>query len=269
MKISKRGLDELIKPHEGYLTKQPDGSCKAYRCPAGVWTCGWGCTEGVTAHKHWTLMEASAALAAEMETHEANVERLVSVPLNQRQFDALVSLCYNIGAGNLGKSALIKHLNAGDYARAASHFGDFKYAKIQGDTAKRMKVKPGTSVVLPGLVERRANEAAMFLEAEPVLDAMPQKVEAATVKMRVGEAVAKVGAPLAAVAGTAATQAPAIPGLPPAVTESLTNIAAYQALGGKMLALATLPNAVLIGAGGLAYVLLVVVLPKLGIGSKA
>ena len=269
MKISKRGLDDLIKPHEGYLTKQPDGSCKAYRCPAGVWTCGWGCTEGVTAHTHWTVMEASAALAAEMETHEANVERLVSVPLNQGQFDALVSLCYNIGAGNLGKSALIKHLNAGDYARAASHFGDFKYAKVQGDTAKRMKVKPGTSVVLAGLVERRANEAAMFLESDPVLDAMPQKIEAATVKMRVGEAVGKVGAPLALAAGTAATQAPSIPALPSAVTESLTNLAAYQALGAKVIGLATLPNAILIGAGGLAYILVVVVLPRLGIGARS
>lgn len=66
-----------------------------------------------------------------------------------------------------------------------------------------------------------------------------------------------------------AVNTPAVPALPPAVTESLTNLAAYQALGGKLLALATLPNAMLIGAGGLAYVLLVVVLPKLGIGGKA
>lgn len=90
-------------------------------------------------------------------------------------------------------------------------------------------------------------------------------------------AVAKVQKAAAVVGGgvtvggavVQAINSPAVPALPPAVTESLTNLAAYQALGGKMLALATLPNAVLIGAGGLAYVLLVVVLPKLGIGSRA
>jgi GH24 family phage-related lysozyme (muramidase) len=41
MQISKKGLD-LIKSFEGYLRKLPDGSCIAYRCPAGVLTLGWG-----------------------------------------------------------------------------------------------------------------------------------------------------------------------------------------------------------------------------------
>ena len=183
MKISKRGIDDLIKPHEGYHAKQPDGSCKAYRCPAGKMTCGWGCTEGVTAHTHWSLGEAEEALAREMRQHEANVERLVKVPLNQGQFDALVSLCYNIGAENLRSSALLRHLNAGDYARAASHFADWKYATVRDETTARvMKVKVGTKAVMPGLVERRANEARMFLEAAPQIG-MPQDVAPPRVKV--------------------------------------------------------------------------------------
>lgn len=224
MKISQRGLDELIKPHEGYLSKQKDGSCKAYKCPAGVWTCGWGCTNGVTQHTHWTLDQANAALMAEMEEHEANVERLVKVSLNQGQFDALVSLCYNIGAGNLGKSALLKHLNNGDYARAASHFADFKYAKVQGDTAKRMKVKDGTSVVLPGLVERRANEAAMFLEAEPVLDAMPQKVQPPRAKMSLWAQFKAAVGMISGVGIMGALEMPLIPAAPQGLKQSFANL---------------------------------------------
>lgn len=183
MKISKRGLDELIKAHEGYHSRQPDGSCKAYRCPAGVWTCGYGCTKGVNQHTHWTQAEAEEALAAEMHEHEVNVERLVKVPLNQGQFDALVSLVYNIGVDNFASSSLLRHLNAGDYARAASHFADWKYATIRDEaTARVMKIKVGTKAVLPGLVERRANEARMFLEAMPNTG-MVQKVAPPRVKV--------------------------------------------------------------------------------------
>jgi lysozyme len=177
MRISQRGLDELIKPSEGYHEAQEDGSCKAYRCPAGVWTCGWGCTSGVNQHTHWTEAEAEAALANEMRKHEASIEKLVKVPLNQNQFDAMVSLCYNIGEGNLGKSTLLKKLNAGDYSSAASHFADWKYATIRNETtARSMGIKVGTKAVLPGLVTRRAKEADMFLGAAPSVD-MVQKVD--------------------------------------------------------------------------------------------
>jgi len=183
VKISKRGLDELIKPSEGYHDRQPDGSCKAYLCDAGKLTCGWGCTEGVTPHTHWTVEEAEAALAREMRIHEANVERLVKVPLNQGQFDALVSLVYNIGAGNFGSSSLLKHLNKGDYPRAASHFADWKYATIRNEnTARLLKVKLGTKAVLGGLVERRALEARMFLESESGVVRV-QKVDPPRVKV--------------------------------------------------------------------------------------
>lgn len=197
MKISNKGLD-LIKAQEGYHAKQDDGSCRAYRCPAGKWTCGWGCTEGVGPLTHWTKAEATEALAREMGQHEANVIKHVKVPLLQGQFDALVSLCYNIGEDAFGKSTLLKHLNAGDHARAASHFADWKRAKVYGATAKLYRVRDGTSVVLPGLVTRRAAEAQLFLEAAPI--EMPQAVEAPPTKMRVAETVAKVGAP-AGIAG--------------------------------------------------------------------
>lgn len=227
MKISKRGLDELIKPSEGYHDRQPDGSCKAYTCDAGKLTCGWGCTEGVTPHTHWTVDEAEAALAREMRQHEANVEKLVKVPLNQGQFDALVSLCYNIGVGNLGSSTLLKHLNAGDYARAASHFADWKYATVRNpNTARIMKVKIGTKAVLPGLVERRANEARMFLEAEKNV-ARVQKVDPPRVKVslwaQIKAAFATIGS-VGVVGGLGGFESSMIPAPPAGLKQTVQHL---------------------------------------------
>ena len=160
MKLSSAGLD-LIKEFEGYHEKQPDGSAKAYRCPAGVLTIGWGCTEGVTEGMVVTAEQATTMLAAEMAKHESAVERLVKVPLSQGQFDALTSFSYNVGAGALEGSTLLKLLNAGDYAGARGQFS--RWTKAAG-------------VELAGLVRRRAREAEVFGEVATA-PRMPQKVE--------------------------------------------------------------------------------------------
>ena len=169
MKLSKKGL-ELIQSFEGYHTAQADGSCVAYLCPAGVATIGWGCTEGVKLGMRWTREEADAAFVKELAVFEAAVERLVTVPLNQNEFDALVSFAYNCGSGALGKSTLLRKLNAGDREGAALSFAAWN---------------KGGGRVLKGLVRRRAAEAALFREpvagdAEPagkVIPDMPQKVD--------------------------------------------------------------------------------------------
>lgn len=227
MKISKRGLDELIRPFEGYHSKQADGSAKAYKCPAGVWTCGFGCTKGVNQHTHWTLAEAETALAEEMREHEVNVERLVKVPLNQGQFDAMVSLIYNVGAGNIGSSSLLKHLNSGDYARAASHFADWKYSRVADPKlAGLMKVKAGTKAVLPGLVKRRAAEAAMFLEAVPDVG-MVQKVEPPRVKIglwaQIKAAFGAIGS-LGVVGAIGGFESSMVPAPPAGIKQTVVNL---------------------------------------------
>ena len=82
MKLSSAGLD-LIKEFEGYLRRLPDGSCEAYRCPAGVWTIGWGCTKGVAPHLVWTREQAEAALRREIEEFETAVAKVdKSKPVN-------------------------------------------------------------------------------------------------------------------------------------------------------------------------------------------
>lgn len=242
MRLSAKGLD-LIKQFEGYHERQPDGSCKSYSCPAGVYTCGYGCTEGVGPLTHWSQEEATEALANEMRKHERAVEGMVKVPLKQGQFDALVSLCYNIGAGAVGKSSVMKHLNSGDYARAASHFGDYKYARVKGNTAKLYKVKDGTTVVLAGLVTRRAAEATMFLEAAPI-EAMAQRIEPPRTKWTPWQSLGLVGTPTLAVGGSAG--AALIPAVPTAYTEAVNNIGAWK---GLLMQLGTLGSETAVAGG--------------------
>lgn len=164
MNLSAKGL-ALIQEFESYLKAQPDGSCKAYKCPAGVWTVGFGVTEGVTADTHWTREEADAAFRREMAKHEKAVQQLVTVSITQSQFDALVSFSYNVGSGALAKSKLLKKLNAKDYLGAADEFRYFTKARDP---------KTNKKVVLKGLVRRRKAEAAMFTSDMPGADDMPQ-----------------------------------------------------------------------------------------------
>ncbi len=182
MRISNAGLN-IIRQFEGYVRELPNGDCEAYRCLVGhrpdgspiydgKWTIGWGCTNGIKEGMVWTRAQAEAGLRREIEKSEQEVTRVCTVTLNQNQFDALVSLDYNIGDGGLEKSTVLRRLNGGDYAGAAHAFS--------------MWNKSG-GVVVPGLVSRRGKEAALFLtpvrtEAadQPAPLMMPQKVDEPT-----------------------------------------------------------------------------------------
>jgi lysozyme len=163
MKISSRGLD-MIKEFEGYHRALPDGSCIPYRCPAGVLTIGYGCTESVREGMRWTKADAEARLLGELEKHEAAVQRYSTTDLNQNQFDALVSFSYNLGTEALRQSTLLKKVNAGQWEAAGQEFG--RWTKAAGK-------------VLPGLVARRGKEAALFLEpiSAAIEPEMPQKLD--------------------------------------------------------------------------------------------
>lgn len=122
----------------------------AYKCPADVWTIGYGHTgddvyEGLVISKEI----AESLLESDLDTFSDNVNRLVVVELTQNQFDALVSLCYNIGAGNFGNSTLLKLLNQHDYDGASKEFN--KWRKAGGK-------------ILKGLVRRREKETKLFLK---------------------------------------------------------------------------------------------------------
>lgn len=141
MNLSEHGI-RLIKNHEGLRLK-------AYLDAAGVWTIGYGST-GPHVKPDLTITEdrAEELLRKDLERFENAVGAMVRVPLKQREFDALVSLCYNIGTGALSNSTLLRKLNAGDRIGATQEF--VKWVNAGG--------KP-----LLGLLRRRLSEASLFI----------------------------------------------------------------------------------------------------------
>lgn len=141
MQTSQKGID-LIKSFEGL-------KLKAYKCPAGVWTIGYGTTKGVTPGMEITQKQAEELLKRDLRYFELWVDKLIDVPLSQPQFDALVSFTYNLGEGALKGSTLRKFLNQGRYNLVPDQF---------------LRWNKANKKVLPGLTRRREAEAKMFKE---------------------------------------------------------------------------------------------------------
>ena len=99
-KVSDQGI-ELVKKFEGLHKVQPDGTVSSYRCPAGVWTVGYGFTKGVRSGTKMTVEDCEHRLIEELNECGAQVRRLVYVPLTQSQFDAVTSFTFTDGVGNL------------------------------------------------------------------------------------------------------------------------------------------------------------------------
>lgn len=141
MSISDAGV-ELVAKFEGCRLE-------AYKCPAGVWTIGYGHTAGVKEGDTLPSKEqAKTLLKEDLAKYAASVNNcvkkgLISFPLNQNQFDALTSFCYNCGAGNLQK--LVSGRDAATVAE------------------KLLAYNKGGGKVLAGLVRRREEERALFL----------------------------------------------------------------------------------------------------------
>jgi lysozyme len=160
---------------------------KAYRCPAGVWTIGWGQTEGVQPSHVWTQEQADQDFCDGLASYATRVLALVDGEASPEELAALVSLAWNIGLGALARSSVLRAHKAGNRQAAARAFGLWNKARVNG-----------VLQVLPGLTSRRAAEAALYLSAEQSLQRMPQAVEtesslAASPIARGGVAVAGVG----------------------------------------------------------------------------
>lgn len=139
MKTSSKGM-ELIKKHESLRLR-------AYLCPAKVWTIGYGHTATAKEGLVITLAEAEDLLRADVEWAEKEVLRM-KVPLNQNQFDALVSLIFNIGVGAFRRSTVRRLIVAN--------------AADPGIRAAIRLWNQGGGRVLPGLVRRRDDEANLY-----------------------------------------------------------------------------------------------------------
>jgi lysozyme len=155
--ISAKAL-KMIAHHEGTRYKP-------YRCPAGLFTIGVGhvlypdqaklpMAERLAYplkpehNRVWSKDEVNALLEYDLKRFVRGVARYCPAPLTQGQLDALVSFSFNCGLGTLQRSTLRQKHNRGDYAGAADEF---------------MKYTKGGGKVLKGLVNRRNDEKAMYL----------------------------------------------------------------------------------------------------------
>ena len=125
-----------IAVHEGYRGE-------AYRDAVGIPTIGFGETAGVKMGDKTTPGRSLVQLLGSTNRHADAIRKCIAVPLYQHEFDAYVSLSYNIGPGAFCQSTLVKKLNAGDYAGACEEI-------------KRWNRAGGK--VLPGLTKRREQE---------------------------------------------------------------------------------------------------------------
>lgn len=136
---------DLIKRFEGCrLTAYPDPATGG-----DPWTIGVGHT-GPEVHPGMTISQsiADAYLVKDAEHAADAVRRAVTVPMTQGQFDALVSLMFNIGAGAFQKSTLLRKLNAGD---------------TLGASLEILRWDKANNKVMPGLTRRRAAEQSLYL----------------------------------------------------------------------------------------------------------
>ena len=145
MSVSNKGVDLICEFEGKRLVAYDDG--------VGVWTIGFGTIKypnGVRVKKGdtCTLEQAKEYMRHDLIEFEHTVNSSVRAPLNQNQFDALVSLAYNIGSNAFKSSTLVKKLNTGDYQGAADQFNVWVNAG-----GKRMQ----------GLVNRRDREKLLFL----------------------------------------------------------------------------------------------------------
>jgi GH24 family phage-related lysozyme (muramidase) len=146
LRTSRAGL-ELIKSFEGFRET-------AARLPDGRWIIGYGHVR--TAREGLVIVEKDAEdlLLHDIKPAEEAVSTLVYAPLSQGQYDALVSLAFNISPGQFKDSEVLRALNVGDFISAANGFDAWRRARINGRV-----------IVVDALVRRRTVEKAMFLDS--------------------------------------------------------------------------------------------------------
>jgi lysozyme len=157
MKVNDEGL-KLIKVSEGLRLG-------AYKDAVGVWTIGYGHTSAagdprVMPGQKITKDQADQILKRDVYEFARGVANTVKVPLSDNQFSALVSFAYNVGLGALKKSSVLKAVNAGQFNKVPGALS--LWVKADGQT-------------LPGLVKRRAAEAALFMKDSPEGAEKPDK----------------------------------------------------------------------------------------------
>jgi lysozyme len=220
MKTSEAGL-KLIRQFEGLRLR-------AYRCPAGIWTIGYGHTTAagppeVREGMRISREEAEAILKRDLAQFENVVSSMVKVPLTENQFDTLVSFAFNCGVTALRRSTLLKRVNSGTFEAVPAEL--MKWTKADGKE-------------LPGLVRRRRAEAALWRGLPKAVDfqeartapELPQPPKLITRSKEANAAIIAGGAGAIAAAGEAMPVIREGVGIMPVLSESLGRPAFIAAL---------------------------------------
>jgi lysozyme len=125
-----------LAAHEGYVEK-------AYQDIVGVWTIGFGTTEGVRPGQTIDPVKALQRALTDAQKFEGALKECVHVPLHQHEYDSLVAFSYNVGSGAFCRSTLVRKLNAGDY---------------EGACKELLRWNRAGGKVVRGLVNRREQE---------------------------------------------------------------------------------------------------------------
>jgi lysozyme len=186
MNITDRGL-ALIRRFEGFRAS-------AYRDAAGIWTIGFGHTSAAGAPHVRPGMkisrkEAEQILARDVSVFARGVLELLDVELSDCQFSALVSFAYNVGLENFRKSSVLRAVNDRDFAAVPRRLS--LWVKCKGRA-------------LPGLVNRRAAEAAMFLEDDRPRAKLAVRPRGGSIEPLAGKPMRKSSTGLAAMLSGAA-----------------------------------------------------------------
>lgn len=146
MKASQNAI-QIIKDSESL-------KLKAYICPAGKLTIGYGHTKKVTPGMIISSLQAEQLLAEDITSAEVDLNKLLKKSLKQNQYDALISFIFNIGAQKLATSSLLKMVNTNpNNALIPAEFRKWVYAT---------NPKTGVKEQLPGLVIRREKESKLY-----------------------------------------------------------------------------------------------------------
>lgn len=122
-----------IAVHEGY-------SPVAYRpVPGDLPTIGFGTTDGVKMGDRTDPVQALTRKLADVQRFEGALRQCVRVPLHQHEYDAFLSLAYNIGPGAFCSSTLVRRLNAGDYAGACAEI--LRWDRFQGQPLRGLTLR--------------------------------------------------------------------------------------------------------------------------------
>lgn len=148
-----------------FIVQREGLKLKPYLCSAGHPTIGIGhlirkhenFSAGITVQRAYEIFDADLKIPELFINAVLSPSKINGAPLNQNEFDAIVSFCINFGVGALDESTLLKKLQAGDRAGAANEFPKWKYER-----------RNGVMIANAGLLKRRNLERILFLE--PVND---------------------------------------------------------------------------------------------------